>query len=557
MSASTSHLPPPLRRLLHGVAGRHLRGGLLFGVATLLAAAAALLLAQLALDRLLDFARPVRAALLVIDAIVLGAIFWRRIWRPVRRRWREADAAFAVQRRWPELGSRIISALQLAPRPGADARGAGSPALVAALVSEVSGYVARLPVAQVVDLRPALKRAGLAFLVSAVVAGLIWWQWPLASVLLARAGLREMPLPTATIVVPETRDLLVAAGTAATVSARAEGELPAQGRIEVRLADGERRTLLVSPSAEDPARFVYSFDNVQQSFAYRFYLGDGRGPSFDAEVQPAPLLEQAEFRQTFPAYTGRPAVTQPSGALTFFPGSTIRVTARASQKLGRIELRLVGDGMPDAVALTVDPDNPRVATGEFTVPAAGLTGVSLPLANTDGIPAPDSTIYPVSLENDRAPIVTVDAPVAPSETIVLSAQLTIRARLADDFGLSKAELVIERGGQQTRTPLAIGSDNGVVYDFSPSFENPPLTEGTQLTWWIEATDNNDVTGPGVGRSPSRQLGIVSFAQKQQEMLQRLEETSRRVEEVARRQGDIRDALGEALRKLTPAPAPQP
>jgi len=557
MSAPTSHLPPPLRRALAAVASKHLGAQLLLGLATLAAAAAALLIVQLGLDRVMDFARPVRAALLVIDAIVLGVITWRRLWLPVRRRWHAPDAAFALQRHWPELGSRIISALQLAPRPGTDTRGAGSPALIADLVSEVAGHIARLPVGRVVPLKPAFRRAGLAALLAAVLGGLVFTQWPLASVLLARAALRDVPLPTDTIVVSETRDLLVAAGTGATLAARAEGVLPAQGRIEVKLADGERRTLLVPPAADDPARFVFTLDNVQQSFTYRFYLGDGRGPSFDAEVQPAPLLEQAAFTQVFPAYTNRPAVTQPSGALTFFPGSTIRVSARASQKLGRIEVRFAGEAAPAAVTLDIDPADPRAATGEFTVPAAGLVGLSLPLANIDGIPSPDSTVYPITMENDRAPTVTIETPTAPAETMLLSAQLPIRASLSDDFGLGRAELVVERDGKQTRTPLPIGADNTVIYDFAPSFEAPPLVEGSQLTWWIEAADNNDATGPRVGRSPARQLGIVSFAQKQQEMLQRLEDTSRRVEEVARRQSDIRDALGEALRKLTPAPAPQP
>lgn len=551
MNASASTLPPALRRTLTRVAGRHLRAQVLLGGATLVAAAVALLLGQLALDRLLDLARPVRAGLLVIDLVVLGAVFWRLLGRPIRGRWREHDAAFALQRRWPELGSQVISAVQLSQ--ATDGRGSGSPELVAALLSQVNGYIGRLRVADVVSLRPAVKRLGLAGLLAAGLVGGCVAQWPLASVLLARAALRDLPLPTATIVVPETRDLTTAAGTGVTLAARAEGVRPTQGRIEVRLADGERRTLLVSADAADPARFVFRLENVQQDFSYRFYLGDGRGPAFDVTVQPAPLLEQAEFAQEFPAYTGRPPVRQPSGALVFFPGSTVRVTARASQELGAIEVRFAGEDAPAPVTLAVDESDPRTATGVFTVPASGITGLSLPLSNRASISAPDSTIYPVTIETDRAPVVTIEAPATEAESMVVSAQLSIVARLADDFGLSAAELVTVTGGVERRVPLAIAADRTVIYDVAPAFENPPLEAGAQLVWWIEATDNNNVTGPGIGRSGERRLTIVTFAEKQQEMLQRLEETSRRVEEVARRQGDIRDALGEALRKLTPGP----
>ena len=552
--SSISTLPAPLRRALTSVAGRRLFARLLVGLATLAVAAVLLLVAQLALDRLLDFARPVRAALLVLDAVVLGVVARRFLYLPWRRRWRAAEAAFAIQRRWPELGSQVISAVQLGPT-APDAPGAGSRPLVDALVYQADEYVSRLPLARVTPLSPSLRRAGLGLLLAGVTAGLMAWQWPLASVLLARAALRDLPLPTATIVMPETRDIRLAMGTSVTLAALADGVLPPQGRIELALDGGERRSLLVQPDAAAPDRYAVTLDNVQQSFSYRFYLGDGRGPVFDVTTQPAPLLERAEFVQEFPAYTGRPPLTQPAGPLTLFPGATVRVTARASQPLGAMQLRFDGDGEHPSLPLTIDTKDSRSALGRFTVPADGVTGLSLPLESADAIPAPDSTIYPVILEADRAPVVSIETPEAAAETIVPTGRLAVRARVSDDFAVGKVELVREIGGVQTRVPLTVGTDGVVTHEFAPSTETPTLSEGIQLTWWIEAADNNNVTGPGIGVSPRKQLGIVSFAQKQQEMLQRLQETSQRVEEVARRQAEIREGLGDALRKLTTPPAP--
>ena len=169
----------------------------------------------------------------------------------------------------------------------------------------------------------------------------------------------------------------------------------------------------------------------------------------------------------------------------------------------------------------------------------------------------DTTAYPVRLETDRVPVVRVLEPVATSDTIVPTARLSVRARVRDDFAISRVELVTELvGGDQSRRPLVVAPDGTVSHEFVPVSESPPLVEGNQLTWWIEATDNNTATGPGVGVSERRELGIVSFAQKQQEMLKRLEETSRRMEDVARRQSEVRDTLGEALRRTDETqPAP--
>jgi hypothetical protein len=544
---TSSTLPAPLRNALSRVAGKHLFVQILIGLAWLAIAAVLLVSAQNLFDRMMDFPRAVRAAFLVLDAGVLGTVAWRKLIVPIRRRWRAPEAAFAIQRTWPALGSRVISALQLSEASARDPRGAGSPLLVAALVQETAASIPSLPLGQVVPAKPAVRRVLSAVALTGLAVGLALWQWPLASVLLRRAALADIPLPTNTIVIPETRDLRAAAGTGVTLAATAQGVLPPQGRLELALSGGERRTILVRPDAENPARFSFNFENIRQSFTYRFYLGDGRGPSFDVTSLPAPLLSSAEFIQEFPAYTGRPPLRQPAGALTFFPGSKVRVVAQANQPLGLIELRFAGENAPPAISLDIDATSPRLARGEFTVPAGGFTGVSLPLSSTEGISAADTTTYPVNIETDKPPTVRIEEPVTTSDSIVPTARLSLRARVRDDFALDHVELVTEIAGEQRRRPLSLGDRGVVVHEFIPVSENPPLAEGTQLTWWIEATDNNTATGPGVGASEPRQLTIVSFAQKQQEVLKRLEETSRRMEDVARRQSEVRDALGEALR----------
>lgn len=551
--SSLSALPAPLRRALLRVAGKHLSVQLFTGLAGLVIAVALLLVAQTFLDRFMDFPRSVRIAFLVLDAGVLGTLIWRHLIIPWRRRWHAPEAAFAIQRHWPVLGSRVISAVQLG-QSAPDQRGAGSPLLVHALVQEIAGHVPRLALGQVVPAKPAVRRTFIAVLLVATVAAFAWLQWPLASVLLRRAALADIPLPTATIVEADTRDINSAAGTNVTLAAFARGVIPIQGRLELSLANGERRTILIRPDAETPDRFTFVFENIQQSFGYRFYLGDGRGSAFKVSALPAPLLEQAEFLQEFPAYTGRPPLRQPAGALTLFPGAKIRVIAQSSQPLGMIQLRFGGENAPKPIQLTIDTVAPKIARGEFTVPASGISSLSLPLVSTDGISSIDATDYPVRLEVDRVPNVRIEEPTTSSETIVPTARLAVVARVRDDFALTRVELVTEvADGTQSRRRLTIG-DNGVVsHTFVPVAEKPPLVEGANLTWWIEAADNNTATGPGIGVSERKQLTIVSFAQKQDEMLKRLEETSRRMEDVARRQGEVRETLGDALRRTNEQP----
>lgn len=552
MSSRDPIIPEVLRRPLSRVARRHIVSALGSGLARFALALLGLLLAQMTLDRVLDFSTPVRACLLVLDAVVLGLLVWKRLVRPWLKRWRASDAAFALQRRWPVLGSRVISAVQLHAglRPGA-----GSPLLVEALVAETGGLVGALRIGDAVPLKSLARLVAAAFAAGVLAVGIAAWQPHMVGVLLRRVALQNVPLPTSTIVRPETRDLKVAVGGTLDLSAFAEGVIPARGRVELVFADGEKRQVQLTPDPAKSARFSFNLANLRQSFRYRFYLGDGRGPSFEASVLPTPVLVEAEFRQEFPAYTGRAPLRQPAGALTFFAGSKITLTARLNLPASSAQLVFAGSDVPAPLKLTPDSANPRVVRGEFTLGSAPLAGVSVPAVSTDGLVSVSPTVYPVQFELDAPPAITVLEPVASAETLVPTARLPLRLRVKDNFGVAKIELVVESAATgQTRVPLDVTPNGQIAHNLIPAEINPALAPGMTLSWWIEAADNNDVTGPGIGRSDRRLITLVTLAEKQQEMLRRLDEASQRLEDVARRQGEIRDDIGEVLRRATPAPA---
>ncbi len=544
-------VPAGIATPLQGLATRHTAVRLARGVTGLVLIGVALGLGQLVLDRALDFPRSVRACLLVIDLAVVVHFARRQVIAPWRLRWGVADAAFALQRQWKALGSRLICAVELA---GSATAGHGSPQLAALLINDASAMLDGLPIKTVVPWQPVAKRAGLAVLAVAAALALGVSQQPLTALLLRRAALSDAPLPTATQVVSETGNLRIVEGASVEFAARATGVLPAQGRLELAFAGGEHRTVLVRPSNEDPARFVFALNNVQQAGTYRFFLGDGRGPIFSITPLPAPLLQEITFRQTFPAYTRRAALTQPAGALTLFAGSQVEIVARSNAALSAGSVRFAGTTPSADVALTVEGAGARNLRGTFTVPAEGLSGLSLPITSADGITATNTTVYPVQLTTDAAPIVSLSAPTAARVTLVPTARLELRGRVSDDFDVATAELVWESPlTGTTRVPLTIGPDGAISTDFVPAREAPTLAAGASIAWWIEATDHNDVTGPGIGRTDRRELVLVTLAAKRQEMLQRLQETSRQLEDVARRQGDVREDLGEALRRSTPTP----
>jgi len=297
-------LPQPLEHALAAVRAAQSRALLGEGTARVTLALFGLVVGQCLLDWGLELSRPARTTLLLGDFILLGFLIRRWLVLPWRRRYDEPAAALAIQRTWPSLGSRIIAAVQLV-RPEAQ----GSRLLINQLIAEAGKRIAPLPIRNVVPTRQ-VRRLALAAFLSLLGLGVAAWRaGPLSPLLAQRLLLSDTPLPTLTTVVAVSQDLLGPAGGDFALIARAEGVVPSQGRVQIEYADGQQRSFPAAAKPAEPSVFELPLTNVQQSFTYRFFLGDGRGPVFTAEVRPAPLIAKAEFTPLPPPHTPPPPPT--------------------------------------------------------------------------------------------------------------------------------------------------------------------------------------------------------------------------------------------------------
>jgi hypothetical protein len=69
-----------------------------------------------------------------------------------------------------------------------------------------------------------------------------------------------------------------------------------------------------------------------------------------------------------------------------------------------------------------------------------------------------------------------------------------------------------------------------------------------VNYWIEATDNNDATGPGVTRTPSRQIRVVTQQEKLAEIFDRIEGKTRDIDEISDRQEKVRKEVGDLIKE---------
>ena len=155
-SMSATELRPAFRRRFRAVTRQIWSLHVGRGVARTVLVAAALLAAAAAADYFFELSWPVRAGLLAVGAAVVAVLAARWVVRPALA-WNRTRVAAELEGLFPRLGQRLRTATQHGERPAEElARDGVAPGLVAALEEETAEKAKPLPFQAALPVRPAL-----------------------------------------------------------------------------------------------------------------------------------------------------------------------------------------------------------------------------------------------------------------------------------------------------------------------------------------------------------------------------------------------------------------
>jgi hypothetical protein len=550
-------LPADLKRRLNAVRRNFRVVGIGTGVAMLAAAVSLLFLVQCLCDWWFDLPWAARAGFFLVDIFLLVSIYRRHLDGPLRTRLTLEETALRIEKKWPHLQQSVIAAVELTAGHFHSTR--GSRQLVDLTLEQARERTSALKLHEVVPTRALRRWSVAAALAIAVTGTFAVVAWPSSLALLERLFLLNVPLPTKTIVVPITHDLIVPVGSDVELSAQATGIIPAHGRVTIAYPGAASEEFPVSGTADKPATFSLTLRNVQSDFKYRFFLNDGRGTEFTVSPRTPPTVTIIECEQIFPGYTGIPPQKLAPTELSLLAGSHLRVHAISAGPLKSATLVL--QGLSRTIEATLDASGTQL-DADLPIPAKDLSGFSIHLVDVAGMSSTDETVYPIVLLPDNPPVVKILEPADDRETITLRAEPVIVFDASDDYGLT--QLTIH---YQVAAPVVVGEQNnqpasevqnipikikpaqeGHRYEYvvDVAAQNPPWQEGYTVNYWIEAVDNNTVTGPGVTRTDHRQFEIISVEAKEAEILERLKQNADEIDAVSGKQQKINDDVGEAI-----------
>lgn len=463
-------LPQELVDLLERQRARVRRRWLVHGLGIVLGLPLAACLFFFALDHVLRLPLAIRLLHTAAIAGLLGWTAWRFVKYPLSRSLSQQDTAILLEARFPELHQRLVSAVQLGGT-ATDGLRNQSQQMVRVLLDETMAAAKALPLHELFAPARTLRVwAGAAAVLLAATAGAVLQPATASAFVLRHLGM-SVSYPRATNLQvelppsgPDLHRVDDAASTTITmpaggdlhVSVLAQGVVPEGVELMVTGQDGDERSIGTTP--RPGGRFRHVFRRVTGSFTFHARGGDDEQGDRVVEVRTIhpPAVATIEARLTPPAYTGQDPVVQKGGAVEALVGTTVELQVTATAPVRSATAVFLEGGrrlelQPAAVA--DDSGTSPTFTGRFVVETPDRYQVEL--LGDNGLRNPDPGSYPVAALQDYSPVGRWLQPDDEGSAVLLpTATLCVRYAAKDDFGLAKAELLVELpGGREQRIAL--------------------------------------------------------------------------------------------------------
>lgn len=488
------------------------------------------LIAFLAIDLWLDWSfqmdRPQRIVMLMLAAAGLLSAVYRRLWKPLAVPPTDDALILEVEEKHPELQEGLISAIQFARQP---APAGVSESMLRATVAQGAEAARRLPFFGVLQnsrfVRSALLLvAAVLILGGTAAAGFvsdtvsIWFN---RNVLL---GDREWPQDVHFQITGEADGILIVpAGDdwpIEIVVTEDSRRRPSEVWLEVR---GEARRQRLE-SIEAGRRYHGQLERVTEPLEFRVAEARAASPWIRVQLVERPAVAELQLTVTAPAYAqAAPEVLAPGGGpYKVLQGSRLSIRGRANKPLSAATIAIGKDRQSMTLL-----DGHRFQF-ELTPQATKDADYAIDLLDTEAILLPgeespqplasrDPATFRLKLVPDREP--QVQAKLAGIGNLVTpKALIPISGRITDDFGVAELRLHWRWRGEKDEADTTGSSElsssaslPSAASDFQTTLDLEPLSiaTGVSLSFFLEATDNNSVSGPGKGRSTVFLVRVVT------------------------------------------------
>ena len=438
-----------------------------------------------AIDYWLELPRPLRIAGMAVVGVVSATVAVALAVFSVRRWQRNATAA-TIEEFFPQLGQRIRTTVQYGELSNHEMQEAGvATALVAALEDDTTRVAQPLPLDAVIP----WKSLAFASLLAAVVglgfagAAAFDWQWRAAA---KRTFLAEEPYTT---IVVKPGDTSVREGHSITAEILVEGRVGSHMSFWTRRADEEASewneevfsTESATSAGERQVAFDVPLERIRHPLEYRVTAGSAESETYSIKVLYPLKIARVQATVQPPESTGLDETTIEGDSITALVGSHVKLQVELDRQpdTAWIEMKDISrrnkDGQLASEQLPLVIEGTKLTT-EFDVTEDKTFAVVAKSA--DGMELPENR-RSIRARQDEPPQVWFDSPAEALEVHTL-AEIAMRIRTSDDFGLSRAGIVFEVNNEE-EIPLLTEEFQAAVAELENANSKEKLSPSTRST----------------------------------------------------------------------------
>ncbi len=489
------------------------------------------------LDKYFVLPESARQGSLAAFVVVLAAVGYCTLIRPLRLRINPLYAAKQVERTLEDNKNSVTGYVDV------QLRGDLHPAVKAALASRAASAAAVADVNRAVDHRSLLYVGAAAVVLLLVLITLFFLFRPAQfGSLLGRAFVPFSSDPIATrtqltIVKPEPADLTITTGQSVTVAVYVGGRIPP-------VNSPERVRLLIRHNPNDPNYEELPLISgetsrewelripdylIQNGFWYKVAGGDAETPEHRVTVRSLPMFTDFEATYEYPKYLRRATETAADPLIRGYRGTTVTLIARANREI-RDGQMVIEPSKNGPIAGSVVPEQPDRIRFQFKLTESARYKLTFTATNGETIAEP--FLSTITVENDQPPQVIITHPADDEIELPANGQIVVDGKIGDDFGIDTVTLKLKVVGAAERPLLELPYLNGNARSFhrerddtwptdltykgsidlarlkDPAGLDPKLKEGDILEFWLEATDNCTEPRPNVGHSPPKRVRLT-------------------------------------------------
>lgn len=363
----------------------------------------------------------------------------------------------------------------------------------------------------------------------------------------------ERPIPYDFTVEPGNST--VEQGSAFEVIVRFDGDVPNDLNMAMRTeveSDFRRRSMEEIEEGVFAAPTLELFDDLN----YFIEMDDFESEQFKATVQHLPRFRELHVDVYAPDYTGLDAESYeyPFSRIEAFPGSRMEVRARPNKSLEQVEYISIAEG--DSISMEPSDDDDSVYTASLNV--MDVDTASFNLVDEHGLTNRNNFEFEIELREDQTPTVDILNP-EQDKQMTSPGPVDLVYEVADDFGFTAVNLYYELRKAYVDEPITgsvnldVPSGTEAIDDFVWDLNELRMGSMDELTYWIEVSDNNTVTGPQTGQSAPQTITIQSLAEQLTDQSEREDDIERSMDDIQSQYDQFRDRMEELRQEVRENP----